>query len=40
MKEAIGWTILFVAIWALTTKPEDIGGFAGKIVHGFEQAAQ
>lgn len=40
MKEAIGIAVMCLVLWALTTKPEDIGGFAGKIVHSFEQARQ
>ncbi|WP_318288513.1 hypothetical protein [Brucella anthropi] len=40
MKEAIGISIIFLAVWVWTTKPEDIGGFAGKVIHGFEQARQ
>ena len=40
MKAAISGVILVTMIWVFTSKPEEIGTFAGKVVHSFEQARQ
>lgn len=40
MRLVIAIGMLMVLIWAMRTPPEEIGGFAGKVIHGFEQARQ
>ncbi|KAF1041653.1 hypothetical protein [Xylophilus sp.] len=40
MKEVIGFGIFMLVMALVFSKPEQVGGYFGKVVHSFEQAKQ